>query len=591
MADKKQWYLDAVTQSQDSRTHAERDRDYYDNKQWTSAEIAELNKRKQPVITINRIKPKVDAIIGMEISGRVDIKAFPRTPKDEESAEAATDALRYVADNSDFNQVKSDGAFNLFIEGEMAGIVEVEKKGNTFEIMPRYIPWDRFFKDPHSGRKDGKDAKYMGQAIWMDLDDAVAMFPNADESMLTAEIEDSGDTYDDKPKNVFFQRDRVKVIEMYYNEGGWKHCIFTGAGDLVPGRDSPYLDDEGVPTNPIEMQCAFVDRDNNSYGLVRQLISIQDEINKRRSKALHLLQVRQVMADEGAVASIPDAKRELAKPDGWITRNPGKQMDVLNTSDMATGQFSLMQEAKDEIDAVGANAAVTGKEDRVQSGRALQMRAQSGAVELMPVMDGLRGWEKRMYRQMWCRVKQFWTEEKWVRITDDEKNVKFAALNKPITRGDMLKQAGQPYDVNDPRNQQVVSILNPVAEMDVDIVLEAVPDTVNLQSEQFELLMGMANANPDIIPPEMLIEASSLRNKNRILERMKGGSEEEIAANQEQQQKAAQEAQEMLQLEKANKVAGIKATMAKAARDVAEARATDLETDMAEAGLQELFGG
>ena len=39
MADKKQWYLDAVTQSQDSRTHAERDRDYYDNKQLTNEEI------------------------------------------------------------------------------------------------------------------------------------------------------------------------------------------------------------------------------------------------------------------------------------------------------------------------------------------------------------------------------------------------------------------------------------------------------------------------------------------------------------------------------------------------------------------------
>ena len=58
-----------------------------------------------------------------------------------------------------------------------------------------------------------------------------------------------------------------------------------------------------------------------------------------------------------------------------------------------------------------------------------------------------------------------------------------------------------------------------------------------------------------------------------------------------EQQKAAQEAQEMLDLKKAAEVADIKATMAKAARDVAEARATDLETDMAEAGLQELFGG
>ena len=226
------------------------------------------------------------------------------------------------------------------------------------------------------------------------------------------------------------------------------------------------------------------------------MISVQDEINKRRSKAMHLLSTRQVIAEEGAVENVNAAKRELNKPDGWLNRNPGKALEIQNTTDLAMGQFNLLQEAKSEIDAVGANAAVMGKDDRVQSGRALQSRQQAGIAELTPVLDGLRSWEKHMYRQMWLRVKQFWTDEKWIRVTDDEKNLKFVALNRPVRLKEQLEQNGIPYDVADPRAQQVVDIENPVGELDVDIILEAVPDTVNLQAEQFEMLVAMYQANP-----------------------------------------------------------------------------------------------
>src|SRR5690606_18863266 len=101
----------------DARREAERCRDYYDNKQWTAEEIAKLEERNQPVITDNMIKDKVDWLLGMERRARTDPKAYPRNPDDEESAEAATDALRYIADDCDFDQTKSSAAEDFFIEG------------------------------------------------------------------------------------------------------------------------------------------------------------------------------------------------------------------------------------------------------------------------------------------------------------------------------------------------------------------------------------------------------------------------------------------------------------------------------------------
>ena len=55
---------------------------------------------------------------------------------------------------------------------------------------------------------------------------------------------------------------------------------------------------------PLFMQSAYVDRNNNRYGEVRPMISPQDEINKRRSKALHLLTMRQTKAERGAVDDV-----------------------------------------------------------------------------------------------------------------------------------------------------------------------------------------------------------------------------------------------------------------------------------------------
>ncbi len=49
-------YLDATNES---RTLSERCRDYYDGYQWTEDEREALRARKQPCITNNRIKPKV----------------------------------------------------------------------------------------------------------------------------------------------------------------------------------------------------------------------------------------------------------------------------------------------------------------------------------------------------------------------------------------------------------------------------------------------------------------------------------------------------------------------------------------------------
>src|SRR4051812_32476496 len=69
-----------------SRALSEKCRDYYDGKQWTDTEEKTLKKRGQPCITDNKIRDKVDTLLGMEKQMRTDPKAYPRTEKEEEAA-------------------------------------------------------------------------------------------------------------------------------------------------------------------------------------------------------------------------------------------------------------------------------------------------------------------------------------------------------------------------------------------------------------------------------------------------------------------------------------------------------------------------
>jgi len=583
------WFESAEDVSQDSRARSELCRDYYDNKQWTPAERKVLEDRKQPCLTLNRIAPKVDALITMEDRSKTDPKAYPRTPAHEEGADAATDALRYVCDNVGFDETRSDVFTCMEIEG--TGGVEVyvrpNKKGEL-EIQVKRIFWDRLFWDPHSREKDFSDARYLGVVQWMDYEDALAAFPEGLQALVdtkeTAPISTAGTTYDDKPQQIWFDsaRERIRIVHMCYRDRGvWHYCQFTQSGPVQGPGVSPYLNDEGEPEPSLIFQSAYIDREGNRYGPVTRLLDLQDEINKRRSKALHLISVRQTFGVKGAVEDKVRARSELAKPDGHLEINSndfeyGKHFGILPTGDMATGQLNLLQEAKAEMDAQGANAALTGSETRDLSGRALQQLSQNSTLEIGPPYKSLRVWQKRVYRAIWNRVRQFWKEEKWIRVTDDTNKIRFVGLNIPVTLGEQLAKEGltvTPEMIQmDPRLQQVVSYENNVSELDIDLVLDEAPDVVTLQQEQFDALVKFSGVGPGLIPPALLIEASSLRNKDKILERMKG--------NEEQQAQQAQVAQHAAELEMADKEADVTGKQAQTKKTQADTIKTQVETQM-----------
>ena len=136
-----QWVGDSEDLTQESRDLSNKCRSYYDSKQWTSEEVRKLETQKQAPTVDNRIKPKMDNLMGMETANRTTAKAFPRTPKHEKAAEAATESIRYVLQDNTFNSTRSAMFDNILVEGSGGCEVFVKKKDPT-RIYIKPIFWE-----------------------------------------------------------------------------------------------------------------------------------------------------------------------------------------------------------------------------------------------------------------------------------------------------------------------------------------------------------------------------------------------------------------------------------------------------------------
>jgi hypothetical protein len=600
------FYDDSVDETVDSRKLSERDRDYYDGDQWTDEERKVLADRKQPALVFNHVAPKINYIAGDEILKRVDPKAFPRTPAHEDAAEAVTDMLRYIDEQQGFDSIRSLVFENIIIEGAGGAVVEIERNGTDIDVKLRHVPWDRLFWDPHSRCHDFDDAKYLGIVTWFDREDALEFYPGSEDVLAaTSNKGDSGDTYDDRPPQWSDEkRKRVKILEIYWWVRG--RCMvahYTGGGFVRNPKPTGFLDDKGADECPLIMASCFVGRKNQRYGLVRPMISPQDAINQRNSKALHRLNTRQVIAETGVVESIETARTEFSKPDGWVDVRPGGlgAMQIEHSEAIAQTELAMVEAAKSEIDAVGTLGQVM--MDPSASGIAQRIRQKAASVPLEKVMDHLRTWTKSMYIAMWHRVRQFVTDEKWLRVTDDvdKKGYRFVGVNRSITRAERLKellgkqvpidsalsmlgtpdtakayaeitqvigaqaqQSGQqvpPEAIQQAAIGQLMALpmmqvpmmLNSLDQIDVDIIIEESPDTTVIQQEEFEVLgQAVQNVGP-LLPPaaaqkmlELLFEAStSMRGKKQILEAMRKPPDQNPQAMQAAQLQLAEKQQDV----------------------------------------------
>lgn len=539
--------------SSEARRKSQLDRDYYDGPKQLDAEVRTILKaRNQPPIYTNQIRPAINGILGVMQGAQTDPRAFPRNPDDSDAATIASKTLRFIADVADFDEVKLDCAENYWIEGTCAAIIECDGENITVD----QIRWEEFFFDPRSRRPDFKDASYMGFAQWLNTEFVQRMYP--DQYAAMGDPMESGGigiepTWEDRPENmspwVDSKQRRLMVVTLFYASGGkWYRCVYCAAG-VFEHDETGYLDNKGNVICPVEAVSYGVNRENERYGHVQDMKPIQDEVNASRSRSLHLANSRQIQQTDPSAPPIDVdlARTEAAKADGVIPAGWQK----VPTDDMLQANLLRNQEAKGELQRMAPTPSVLGRDQGASSGRERLVLQQAGMTELARPMGRLDSWGQRCYRQMWWRAQQFWTMPKYIRVTDEVRAPEFLQINEPV-----FDEAGQPVLEVDPRTampvmqpvsgpdgqpvvdpatgqpamQPVQKVENRIADLDLDIIIETVPDTANIQQEVFADLMEIVRSvgMQAVFSPEfeLLIEMSTLNDKAALIEKLKAGKEE-----------------------------------------------------------------
>ena len=573
----KDWLTEAEDFLIEPRKRQERDEDWYhdtDNDQWAKEEKVELRHRGQLITTFNEIKAKVDFQLGMEQRARTDPKALPRKPDQQDMADVATDVLVYVEDQTKFDRIATEQARELTIGGTEA--VEVVWDGER--IVIEAIRSDEFFYDPRSSKPDFSDARFIGYSRWFDLDSAKALYPDSHDALQEMYGADSWSTlFRDRPDfwaTGTGKRRRMRLVVMYYKDarGGWHLAHFTGR-DTLFHEISPYHDDKGQPSCAIVARSRYVSRNNERYGDVRGVIGAQQTINHYLAKIWSLVSSRRTWGMQGVVQDTRRFKGELARVDGHVevTGIKDQQWGFIDDSAEVQGLILLIQEARAYIQRQGPNAAMMGRGTEGQSGRAILAQQDAGATEKSAFLDAHNAWKEAVFAQCFGRVKQFWTQPMFIRIADDEEKsgTRFVGLNEPVL------------------TEQGVALKNQLGALDVDIILDSVPDFANLQAEEFEKISQMVQAGLPILPTAV-VEASNLRDKRKVLAEMRGETEDPAQQQAQQQAMAMQQEAAALemQLKKAeteDKIASARLRTAQAQKALAEIGQVEAETRKTEA--------
>jgi hypothetical protein len=151
-----------------------------------------------------------------------------------------------------------------------------------------------------------------------------------------------------------------------------------------------------------------------------------------------------------------------------------------------------------------------GKQAGQQSGRAIIAQQQGGQTQMGLLTDALRQMDMDAYRKMWNRIRQFWTGERWIRVTDDMRNLRWVGLN---TNPMSMPPGAVPEGAN------VSMMEGKLTEVDIDIILDDAPAVGALMDEQFSLIVDLKRMDTKgEIPFKAVIAAApNLRSKGELL--------------------------------------------------------------------------
>ena len=624
-------FLNEIKHQPHWRREADCAADYYDGNQLSPETVEKLKDRGQPPLVANLIKPTIDTVLGMEAKTRSDWRVRPED--DEECSDDLAEALSVKLKHAEIESRADRAISDAYAAQCKAGLgwVEVAREHDPFKCPYRvhYVHRREIFWDWRAEQPDLTDARYLVRRRWLEMDHAIALMPQyaslfrmttggwagfdplvEQDTQLVQSWEIERDTRITATDWRDIQRMRICLYEIWYrkwvrgyimtlpngtvmevdfNNPRHNEAIVSGIAKVKQATFQKvrlawytgphFLYD--VPSPYKHNQFPYVpffgyreDLTNVPYGLIRSMISPQDEVNARKSKMLWSLNSRRVVTDADAVLDHNRTASEVARSDAYIilnaNRKPTSQFRVDTGGELASQQFQVLQESKQEIaEASGIHKSMQGQTSGATSGLAINSLVEQGLNTLAEINDNFRYSRRLVGEMLFDLVKQNLMQGP-ARVTIGEgKNKKVIQLNQQA----IDEQTGQPFTLND------------VAKVKAKVVLDDVPSSPTYRIQQLQMLTEITKS----LPPQLqgfvvdfVIEATDMPGRHALADRLRAAvgiqdpeqqaAAQQAQAQQAQDQKAMQD--KLLVLDAAERAARIRKLNAESERATGQAQQT-----------------
>ena len=603
--------------------------EYYRGDQWDLDDQSALEAEGRPALTINTILPTVNTILGEQSTRRADIQFKPRRGGDAEVAHTLTKLYMQIADNNKLDwveqQVFSDG---LIMDGrgyfdvrmDFSDHVEGEVRITAKDPLDILI-------DPDAKDSDPKTWNEVFESKWMTLDEISELYgeKQAERLLFVAEngmsfgpdsVEyqetrfgdtETNDDYfgagvpgDEEYRNVkalrVIERQHKKLSRAQFfvdpdtgdqrqapdewsdakNKKFAKQYNLTLISKVVRKIrwtvtcDKVVLHDDWSPYNQftlIPFFCYF--RRGNPFGVVRNLLSPQEQLNKIASQELHIVNTTANsgwMVEAGSLVGMT-AETGLVLEYARGTSPPSK----IQPNQIPTGLDRIAMKAAANIKTIsGVNDSMLGTDSAEVSGIAIQAKQNRGAIMIQVPLDNLRKSRQYLAESILNLIQAFYTEQRVIQVTNE------ADPMKP--REEMIVNEMTPEG----------AIINDLTLGEYDVIVATAPARDSFDETQFAEALSLRQAGV-VIPDDAIIEYSHLARKGELATRIRQMTGQEPPTPEQQEAQAQQQQIQMqqLQLEMAKQDAEVKKLQSEVALNIAKAQdATDVDPQVRMAEIQ-----
>ena len=610
--------------------------EYYQGEQWDADDEAALEAEGRPALTINTILPTVNTILGEQSTRRADIQFKPRRGGNEAVAHTLTKLYMQIADNNKLDwveqQVFSDG---LIMDGR--GYFDVRMDfSDHIEGEIRITAKDPLdiLIDPDAKDSDPKSWSEVFETRWMTLDEIEELYgkKKAERLLFIAEngmsfgtdsVEYQETRYGETETEDYFGSDNsdeegyrtvrsLRVVERQHKKlGRASFFVDPNTGDQRQAPDSwsdgknkkfakqyglnliskvirkvrwtvtcdkVVLHDDWSPYNQftiIPFFCYF--RRGRPFGVVRNLLSPQEQLNKIASQELHIVNTTANsgwMVESGSLVGMTsDDLEEHGAETGLVLEyargtNPPQKIQA---NQIPTGLDRIAQKAALNIKTIsGVNDSMLGTDSAEVSGIAIQAKQNRGAIMIQVPLDNLRKSRQYLAEKILNLIQTFYTEERVVQVTNE---------------ADPLK----------PREEMVINeetpegqVINDLTLGEYDVIVATAPARDSFDETQFAEAIALRQAGV-VVPDDAIIEYSHLARKGELAKRIRQMTGQEPPTPEQAEAMAQQQQIQMqqLQLEMAKLEADVKKTQSEAALNIAKVQdTTEVDPQIRMAELQ-----